>query len=75
MEQKTLMVKGMSCGHCVSSIEENVGGLEGVSKVNVHLQSARVDVQYDIDKVTLDTIKEVIEEQGYDVEGIENATS
>ncbi|GAE31974.1 copper chaperone CopZ [Halalkalibacter hemicellulosilyticus] len=75
MEQKTLSVKGMSCGHCVSSIKENVGELGGVSKVNVDLQRAKVAVQYDADQVTVDSIKEVIEEQGYDVEGIESANS
>ncbi|PAE07592.1 copper resistance protein CopZ [Terribacillus saccharophilus] len=67
MEKVTLNVQGMSCAHCVNSIEGNVGQLNGVDTVKVNLDEAKVDVAYDADKVNLDEIKEVIEEQGYDV--------
>ncbi|MFZ3196726.1 MAG: cation transporter, partial [Bacillus mycoides] len=33
MEQLTLKVEGMSCGHCVNSIESNVKELNGVEQV------------------------------------------
>ncbi len=36
MENLTLNVQGMSCGHCVSAIETSVGKLAGVSQVNVN---------------------------------------
>ena len=32
MEQLTLKVEGMSCGHCVNSIESNVKELTALSK-------------------------------------------
>ncbi len=32
MEQLTLKVEGMSCGHCVNSIESSVKELNGVEK-------------------------------------------
>ena len=67
MENKTLNVQGMSCGHCVNSIEGNVGELDGVESVKVHLEDGQVDVTYHADKVNLKEITEVIEEQGYDV--------
>ncbi|PAF22114.1 heavy metal transport/detoxification protein [Terribacillus saccharophilus] len=67
MEKVTLNVQGMSCAHCVNSIEGNVGQLDGVDTVKVNLDEAKVDVAYDSDKVGLEEIKEVIEEQGYDV--------
>lgn len=67
MTNKTLNVQGMSCGHCVNSIEGNVGELHGVEAVKVHLQNGKVDVTFDDEKVDFKDITEVIEEQGYDV--------
>ncbi|MFD1416642.1 copper chaperone CopZ [Oceanobacillus jeddahense] len=67
MTNKTLNVQGMSCNHCVNSIEGSVGELNGVKSVKVHLQEAKVDIAFDEEKVDLKEITEVIEEQGYDV--------
>lgn len=67
MENVTLNVQGMSCGHCISSIEGNVGELSGVKSVKVHLQDGKVDVSFDPEQIELKDITEVIEEQGYDV--------
>ncbi|PGT86454.1 copper chaperone CopZ [Bacillus sp. AFS040349] len=68
MEKVTLKVKGMSCGHCVSSIEGSVGKLNGVQSVKVNLSSGEVDIEFDSSEVHLKDIKETIDEQGYDVE-------
>ncbi|KOP72041.1 copper chaperone CopZ [Cytobacillus solani] len=67
MEKVTLNVAGMSCGHCVKAIEGSVGELAGVSKVNVQLENGTVDVEYSSTEVSLDKIKETIDDQGYDV--------
>ena len=37
-------VTGMTCGHCVASVKEEVGALDGVSDVAVDLQSGRLTV-------------------------------
>ncbi|USK62396.1 copper chaperone CopZ [Peribacillus asahii] len=68
MENVTLNVSGMSCGHCVNAVEGNVGKLDGVESVNVHLETGKVDVVFDSAKVSLEKIKETIDDQGYDVE-------
>lgn len=68
MENVTLNVSGMSCGHCVNSIEGSVGKLDGVNEVKVHLESGKVDVVFDQEKLTLSKIKETIDDQGYDVD-------
>lgn len=68
MQNITFNVQGMSCGHCVKAIEGSVGVLEGVNEINVKLDEALVNVSFDESKVTLATIKETIEEQGYDVD-------
>lgn len=67
MEKVTLKVEGMSCGHCVNSVEGSVSKLQGVSNVKVHLDNGTVDVEYDAATVGIDTIKEAIDDQGYDV--------
>ncbi|MED4041062.1 copper chaperone CopZ [Niallia taxi] len=67
MEKVTLNVQGMSCSHCVNSVEGSVGELQGVSKVKVHLEKGTVDVEFNDKEVTLEKIKETIDDQGYDV--------
>lgn len=66
MQEVTLNVQGMSCGHCVKAVEDSVGALAGVQSVAVNLADAQVTVAFD-EAVTVDTIKETIEEQGYDI--------
>jgi copper chaperone len=63
-----LNVQGMSCGHCVNSIQGSVGQLEGVNQVNVKLDDAQVEVTFNESQVSLDKIKETIEDQGYEIE-------
>lgn len=65
--KEILNVQGMSCGHCVKSVEESVGQLEGVNEVNAKLADAQVEVSFNKSEVSLDKIKEVIEERGYEV--------
>jgi copper chaperone len=64
----TLKVKGMSCGHCINSIEGSVGKLSGVTTVKVNLDSGTVNVEFNPNEITLDKIKETIDDQGYDVQ-------
>lgn len=66
MQTAHLTVDGMSCGHCVQTIEKTLSKL-GVSSVQVSLEKKSVDVEYDQTKLSLEAIKEAIEDQGYDV--------
>lgn len=65
MANATLQVKGMSCGHCVNSVEKALTDIGASGSVD--LAGGTVAVQYDENKVTLEAIKGAIEEQGYDV--------
>ena len=64
--QVTLQVQGMSCGHCVKSVENSVGAINGVEKVHVQLEEGKVQVEFSQD-VDVKKITETIEEQGYTV--------
>lgn len=65
MKQVVLHVEGMSCGHCVNSIEGALKQLGASGKVD--LAGKSVAVEFDETRINLDSIKEAIEEQGYDV--------
>jgi copper chaperone len=64
---QTLNVEGMSCSHCENAVKKSVGALNGVKGVNVDLKGKKVTVEYDTESVSLNSIKETIEDQGYDV--------
>lgn len=68
MDKVILNVSGMSCGHCVKAVEGSVGALNGVKEVNVQLSEGKVEVDFDPAVVTVEAIKDIIEDQGYDVE-------
>jgi len=65
MAKVTLHVKGMSCGHCVQAVEKAVrqAGASG----SVDLAGGTVTIEYDEGAVTLEQLKQAIEDQGYDV--------
>ncbi|WP_134687198.1 copper ion binding protein [Brevibacillus migulae] len=65
MKNVTLQVEGMSCNHCVVSIEGALKELGASGKVN--LAGKTVDVAFEETALTLEAIKEAIEDQGYDV--------
>jgi copper chaperone len=65
----TLQVPEVHCDHCKTSLEGAVGDLAGVSRVEVSVPDATIDVSFDEGSVDLDDIKKAIEEQGYAVFG------
>lgn len=67
MTKQTISVPDISCNHCKMSIEGAVGALNGVGKVEVHIEPRTVDVDYDDASVSIDAIHAAIEEQGYEV--------
>ncbi len=67
VDHVTLNVEGMSCGHCVKSIENSVSAISGVDNVQVHLENGTVDVEFNKDVVKMEQITSTIEDQGYTV--------
>ncbi len=65
--QTTLQVPEIHCDHCKSSLEGAVGDLAGVANVEVSVPDATVEVVFDEGTVSLESIKQTIEEQGYAV--------
>ena len=64
MSTREFVVTGMTCGHCVASIEEEVGALAGVSDVRVDLASGRMTVT-STTALTVDAVTGAVETAGY----------
>jgi copper chaperone len=62
----TYTVTGMTCGHCVNSVSEEVGQVAGVTGVDVDLKTGAVTVTSDgpLDDAA---IRAAVEEAGYEV--------
>ncbi|MFD0870128.1 Copper chaperone CopZ [Chlamydia abortus] len=65
MKSIVLKVEGMSCNHCVNSIEGALKKIGAAGKVD--LEGKTVAVEFDESKLTEDAIRSAIEDQGYDV--------
>mgnify|MGYP001608276503 CR=1 FL=1 len=57
-------VTGMTCGHCVSSVTEEVTAIDGVSEVHVDLESGRLTVTA-AEPVEDGLVRAAVEEAGY----------
>lgn len=55
-------VSGMTCGHCVSAVTEEVGALEGVTDVRVALPGSMVVES--AEKLRMETISQAVAEAG-----------
>lgn len=66
---KKIIIKGMSCSHCVNHVREALSELKDSKKVEVNLEQKYAIVETSSND---EEIKEKIEDQGYDVISIEN---
>jgi len=68
MSTSTYTVKGMTCGHCVSSVKEEVGEVAGVTAVEVDLASGQLTV-VSASPVDDSAIDAAVKEAGYELVG------
>ena len=64
MENLTLQINGMSCGHCVSRVQKALSGLDGVEVKQVDVGSA--ELSYDPARVAPDRILEAVDRIGFE---------
>lgn len=65
----TYHVAGMTCGHCVSAVTDELSALEGVSRVEVELVAggtSPVHVTSD-GPLAADAVKAAVDEAGYEL--------
>jgi copper chaperone CopZ len=63
----TVNVSGMTCGHCVSSVSEELEALSGVEKVDVDLNAGGISTVTitSSDELSASEIGEAVAEAGY----------
>ncbi len=63
MSEKIFTVSGMTCGHCVQAVTEEVTKVPGVTEVEIDLDSGRLTVRGDaIDEAE---VAAAVDEAGY----------
>lgn len=70
MKKITLEIMGMSCAHCVKTIETTLQGLEGVVKAKVNLKKETAKVKYDEKVQGIDNLTAAIKEAGYEAKPV-----
>lgn len=75
MNTVTLNVKGLTCGHCVASVTEELSEIRGVESVSVDLNAGEEKVSKTTvtisAPVTDDAFRDAVAEAGYDLVSIE----
>lgn len=57
-------VTGMTCGHCVQAVTDEITSLPGVQQVDVELTSGSVTV-VSAEPLSLNVVAEAVDEAGY----------
>jgi copper chaperone CopZ len=63
---QTFSITGMTCGHCVQSVTEEVSEIAGVRDVVVDLESATLTFNSDIE-ISRDVVVAAVAEAGFSV--------
>lgn len=65
--REEFLVTGMTCGHCVASVTEEISGIAGVASVDIALEAGGTSVVTVESSAALDTdtVRSAIEEAGY----------
>ncbi|MEU5262237.1 heavy-metal-associated domain-containing protein [Amycolatopsis sp. NPDC021455] len=64
MTQSTYAVRGMTCGHCATSVREEIGELPGVRAVDVDVPTGRVVVTSET-VLALEQVESAVRDAGY----------
>ncbi|MDI2032209.1 heavy-metal-associated domain-containing protein [Saccharopolyspora sp. TS4A08] len=64
MSETTYHVTGMTCQHCVASVTEEVGAVDGVTDVRVDLPTGAVTVVGSAEEAA---VRAAVEEAGYEL--------
>ncbi|KAI8373026.1 E1-E2 ATPase-domain-containing protein [Radiomyces spectabilis] len=66
-----ISISGMTCSHCVQTVNDALRGLPGAiaESVNTNLQTQEATVSFTGTRVTSDSLRQIIEDLGYEVVG------
>lgn len=69
MKKTVMQLESLACPSCLAKIENGVKALEGVDKdsVKVLFNASKVKLDFDEEKVSIETIESAISKLGYEV--------
>lgn len=62
--KKVIKIEGMGCDHCIVSVKEALGKIEGLEILEVKLGEAIVEIK---EEKIMNEVKENLEDAGYEV--------
>ena len=65
MDEVTLNIQGMTCGHCQMTVLNALKKVKGVKEVEVNLKTNKAIVKYKTDKTEIDNLIKAVEDSGY----------
>jgi len=68
VEHVSLIAPDISCGHCVQTVQSELGKLDGVSNVHASAETKTIDLDFDAAVVSLGKIEAILDEAGYPVQ-------
>ena len=66
MEVK-LNIEGMHCSSCSARLEKALNNLNGINSVHVSLEEKKAFIEYNEKEISIDNIKEIIEDVGFEI--------
>lgn len=65
MKNIELKIEGMHCNGCSTRLQKILNKTEGIESAEVNLEEKNAKIQYNEERITIDNIKEVIEDAGF----------
>lgn len=67
MNSKTILVEGMTCNHCKSTVDNNLRKISGITDVNIDLSSGKVIISGE--QINIALAEKIINDLGYKFRG------
>lgn len=71
-ETKQIKVNGMHCNSCVLAVQNSLEEVNGIKSAKADLESGNVIIDLDTSEVTINDVKEAVEEVGFELDSSSN---
>lgn len=65
MKEIKLNIEGMHCTGCSTRLEKVLNNIDGVENAKVSLEEKKADIKFNEEIISIDKIKEAIEDTGF----------
>ena len=68
MKELKFKIEGMHCTGCSTRLQKVLNNLDGVEEAEVSLEEKQAMIKYDEDKISIEGMRETIEDAGFKAE-------